>query len=108
MIMAAVYDTPHGKMALITDEELVGKSRFDQDEGLILMLPENLYRGRLVTEEEAKEIMLQTSIIVVTGERSVRLAVELGLVHPDSIARIEGVPHAYVYKIGFSPSGSPL
>jgi hypothetical protein len=108
MIVAAVYDTLHGRMALITDEELVGKSRFDQERGIILMLPESIYKGKLVTEEEAREIMLSASILVVTGERSVQLAVELGLVHPDSITMVKGIPHAYVYKIDFSPGGGPL
>jgi hypothetical protein len=103
MIMAAIFNTPHGKMALITDEELVGRSRFDQESGMILMVPEHLYsKGRLVSENEAEQIMKAASILVLTGERSVSLAVKLGLAHPDSVVKIKGIPHVYVYKISYA------
>ena len=99
MLMVAVYRTPHGIMALISDEDLVGRSFFDQEKGLALLLPESIYGGKPASEEEALEAMKAASIIVVTGERAVDLAVRSGFLHPDSVVRIHGVPHAQVYKI---------
>ncbi|MCE4624981.1 MAG: DUF424 family protein [Desulfurococcales archaeon] len=99
MLMLAAYDSPYGRMVLITDEELVGKSYYDQERRLALMIPENIHGGDLVGEEEAVEAMKSASIIVVTGERSVNLAVREGYLHPASILRVGGVPHAHIYKI---------
>ena len=99
MLMAAVYHTPHGMMVLISDEEHVGHSYYDQNKGLALLLPEKIYGGQLVGEEEALEMMRKAAIIVVTGEKAVSLAIKAGYVAPESVVRIRGVPHAQSYKI---------
>ena len=99
LLVAAVYETPHGRMLLLADEDLVGRSFYDQDEGLILMIPEKLYSGRLVSESEAREEMRKADIIVATGRTAVSIAVREGFAHPDSVIEIRGVPHVQVYKI---------
>lgn len=101
MLTIAVYETPQGRMLLVADEELVGKSFFDQEEGLILMVPESLYGGRLASEEEVREEMRKASIIVATGETAVSIAVREGFAHPDSVIEVHGIPHVQVYKIRY-------
>jgi len=105
LLVVAVYETPHGRMVLVADEELVGRSFYDQEESLILMVPESLYSGRLASEEEAAKWMDKADIIVATGERAVGIAVRRGYAHPDSVVRIRGVPHVQVYS---SPTVDPL
>ncbi len=102
MLSVSVYDTPHGSMALIVDEELVGRSFFDQEKGLALFMPEMLYSGKLMSEDEAARVMKSSHILVLAGKRAVSLAIRLGLAHPDSVVEIHGVPHVHVYKILFS------
>ncbi len=99
MLVIAVYSTPHGRMVLVTDEDLVGRSFVDQEDGYILMVPESIYSGKLVEEDEAALEISRADIIVATGEKAVGLVVGLGLASPESVISIRGVPHVQVYKL---------
>ena len=101
MIMLAEYETPYGLMVLLTDEELVGRSYYDEERRIALMISESVHGGELVDEEEAVKALRSASIIIVTGERSVDLAIREGYLHPDSVLNVGGVPHAHIYKIPF-------
>ena len=99
MLVIAAYNTPHGRMVLVADEDLVGRSFVDREEGYILMVPESLYSGRLAEESEAADEIRSADIIVATGERAVGLVVRLGLASPESVINIRGIPHVQVYKL---------
>ena len=99
MFYVNVVQTPHGVMAFIADEELVGRAFVDQEEQRILIVSESLYAKDLVEEEDVRKIMERADVLVLTGERTISIALELGFAHPDSILRVKGVPHVHVYKL---------
>ncbi len=91
--------TPHGVMAFISDEDLVGRAFVDDANQRILIVSEQVYGGNLVSEEDARQILEKADILVLTGERIVSIAIQMGFAHPDSVLRIKGVPHVHVYKL---------
>ena len=51
------------------------------------------------TIEEAIELVKQSTIVNMVGKCVVRHAVKAGLVHPEAVLKIDGVPHAQIVKI---------
>ncbi len=99
MFHASLYKTPHGTMLFATDEELLGKAFYDEERQIALIISENIYGKKLVDEAEMTRLLLETEILVLAGEKIVNLAIRLGLVHPDAVLYVKGVPHAHVYKL---------
>jgi hypothetical protein len=60
---------------------------------------EEFYKGIKVTSEEAIELCKQSTIVNMIGKRIVTQAVKAGLVHPDAILRIKGIPHAQIVRM---------
>jgi len=52
-----------------------------------------------MTVEEVIELMEQSTIVNMVGHKIVRKAIERGLVHPDAVLEISGVPHAQIVKM---------
>ena len=68
-------------------------------EGKILFeVHEEFYKGLKVNVDEAIDLMRQCSIVNMVGPCIVEKAVENGLVHPDAVLKISGVPHAQIVK----------
>lgn len=65
---------------------------------IVFEVREDFYKGRKVTVEEAIELCKQSNIVNLVGKRVVQL-VKAGLVHPEAILDINGVPHAQIVKI---------
>ncbi|MCE4609282.1 MAG: DUF424 family protein [Desulfurococcales archaeon] len=99
MFHISIYKTPYGTMLFAADEELVGKAFYDEERKIALLVSEKLYGDKLVEEADLVKLMREASVLVLTGERTVEIAVKLGLVHPDAILYVRNVPHAHVYKM---------
>ncbi len=69
----------------------MGKTRF--------RIHPSFFGGKFLPVEEAiSEVISGTSVNLV-GERIVQKAIEAGLVHPEAVAHISGVPHALIVRI---------
>ena len=82
----------------ICDKELIGK-KFE--EGILqLDIKENFFKGRECTKEEASEIMkdmkLEDSTFNIVGEKSINLALEVGIIRKEGVRKINGIPFALV------------
>lgn len=80
----------------ICDDDLLGRSITD---GARTIEIGGYYRDRLVEREEAARLLVESQIINMVGERTVRLALELEVGAEDGIKRIGGVPFLLVFKI---------
>jgi len=68
-----------------------GKTRFHIQPGF--------FGGKFLSVEEAiSEVESGTSVNLV-GKKIVQRAIEAGLVHPEAVVYISGVPHALIVKI---------
>ena len=59
----------------------------------------SFYQGVLATTEEALQALEIASIVNLVGNVVVMAAVKRGLVDPEAIIRINGVPHAQIVRV---------
>ena len=79
------------------DAELLGKIL--REGKIVFEIHEQFYKGPRMTVEEVIELMDQSTIVNMVGHKVVRKAIERGLVHPDAVLEISGVPHAQIVKM---------
>jgi hypothetical protein len=79
------------------DAELLGKVL--REGKIVFEIREEFYKGPKMTVEEAVDLMKQSNIVNMVGHRVVEKAIEKGLVHPDAVLKISGVPHAQIVRI---------
>lgn len=85
------------EVVAICDEDLLGKEFQEGD--VVLHVNEEFFKGFLATLDEAIHHARNASIAVFVGEVAVSKAVKEGLVHPDAILRVSGVPYAQVVRL---------
>ena len=69
-------------------------------EGRLKLVPEARFYGSAVMKlSEALIMMNGADILNLVGRRIVDAAIANGLVHPDAVIRIAGVPHVQVMKV---------
>lgn len=82
----------------ICDSDLVG--RYFEEGMFQLDVKESFYRGQEAPEEEIAKLMkrwsVEDSTFNIVGEKSVSLAIELGLIAGEGIKRIQNIPFAMV------------
>ena len=81
----------------ICDAELLGKIL--REGKIVFKVREEFYEGPKMTVEEAVELMEESTIVNMVGHNVVKKAIEKGLVHPDAVLKISGVPHAQIVKM---------
>jgi len=81
----------------ICDAELLGKIL--REGKIVFKVREEFYEGPKMTVEEAMELMEESTIVNMVGHNVVKKAIEKGLVHPDAVLKISGVPHAQIVKM---------
>lgn len=79
------------------DANLIGKVL--REGKIVFEIREEFYKGLKVSLEEAIDLVEQSTVVNMVGHRIVRKAVEKGLIHPEAIIKISGVPHAQIIKM---------
>ncbi len=82
----------------ICDSELVG--RYFEEGMFQLDVKESFYKGQEAEEEEMAKIIKRMSVedstFNIVGDKSISLAIELGLIPEEGIQRIQNIPFAMV------------
>ena len=98
MLFSTKVISASGNLMLnIRDHELVDKTLHD-GETKIKINP-NYYAERDVDEHEAKNLLTKCNSINMVGEKTISLAINLGIGSEKSIRRIEGIPFLIVFKM---------
>uniref|UniRef100_A0A7C2BKD2 DUF424 family protein n=1 Tax=Thermosphaera aggregans TaxID=54254 RepID=A0A7C2BKD2_9CREN len=79
----------------VCDEEVLGKVLVDPEKDIKYVVDPFFYKGELKSVEEALEILTTATTGNLVGERIVKAAVEKGLIHPDAVLVVQGVPIAF-------------
>jgi hypothetical protein len=79
------------------DEELLGTIL--RDGKLVFKVKEEFYKGPKMPVEDAVELIKESTVVNMVGPNIVKKAIEEGLVHPEAVLDICGVPHAQIVKI---------
>jgi len=76
----------------VCDSELIDK-KFEEGKGQ-LDLTSDFYKGDEKTEIEVSDLMRNSYIINIVGEKSVGLALKEELISEENVKKIDGVPYA--------------
>lgn len=86
------YVKKHETVLAVCDEELIGK-KFHEGK-LCLKVSKRFYKGEKVNDDELKKILKDATNVNMVGSKSVKVAVDLGLVNKKEVIYVEGVAHA--------------
>jgi hypothetical protein len=78
------------------DADLLGKVL--REGKIVFEIRDEFYKGVKVSVEEAIDLVEQSTIVNMVGHRIVKKAAEKGLIHPEAVIKISGVPHAQIIK----------
>ena len=81
----------------ICDIELLGKVL--KEGRIVFKVGEEFYKGPKIPISEALELIKESTVVNMIGTNIVTKAIETGLVHPEAILKICGIPHAQIVKI---------
>ncbi len=94
MFRMKVYRVQGEFLVAVCDSDIVGKIFRDEERGLKLEIKESFYGKEEVDESRVKEALRKATIANISGEKAVKLAVEVGIIDKDKILVIGGCPHA--------------
>jgi len=91
------YETDGHFIVAVCDKDILGKKY--REGALCLKLDEGFYKGEEACENEVKEALERATIANIAGVRSIACAVGCGVIDPESVIFIEGIPHAQMVQI---------
>ena len=80
------------KILAICDSDLVCK-RFEEGNRQI-DLNSGFYNGEEKSEKEAANMIKGAYLVNIVGEKSIKMAIDMGIVDKKNIIKIKGIPHA--------------
>ena len=88
-----------GKQVLLAtcDKDLLGKVL--KDGKIVFKIGEEFYNGQKIPLDDAISLIEESTVVNMVGTNIVKKAIENGLVHPEAVLEICGVPHAQIVKI---------
>jgi hypothetical protein len=97
MISIKIYK--QGKDLLIgaCDEKLIGKKFTDGK--FQIDVSKEFYDGERISPGILKKYLADATIANLVGKETIKCAIELGLVDPECVIRIKGIPHAQMVRM---------
>jgi uncharacterized protein len=86
-----------GDIVAVCDRELLNTTISDGE--LSVQITEGFYGNTPASEEMVRTALKKAGNINLMGKRSVKIAVEMGLVTPSGCKMIGDIPHAQVYSL---------
>ena len=97
MISIKMYKQGNDLLLAACDENLIGK-KFEEGK-YYLDVSERFYKGERITKEVLKKFLEESTIANLVGKETIKCAIELGLIDPDCVIKIKGIPHAQMIRM---------
>jgi hypothetical protein len=97
MISIKIYKRGNDLLIGACDEKLLGK-KFEEGK-LQIDVKREFYGGERIDPKALKKLLIDATIANLVGEETIRCAIEMGLIDPDCIIKIKGVPHAQMVRM---------
>ncbi|MEM2935040.1 MAG: DUF424 family protein [Candidatus Thermoplasmatota archaeon] len=91
-ISMKIYKVGNDVLLAACDAELLGKTLRSNE--IEFTVSEKFYKDLLVDEELLKKNLSLATIGNLVGKRCVKCAIEMGLIEPENVIKIDKVPHA--------------
>ncbi|MDD2614770.1 MAG: DUF424 domain-containing protein [Methanosarcina sp.] len=79
------------------DEEVLGKSL--KHGKAVVEISRAFYEGECVSEEKFQKALEEATTANLFGGKTISCAIKYGLIDPDSVIIIDGVPHAQFFRV---------
>jgi hypothetical protein len=98
-MQVSVNIVKQGKHILVAacDLNLLGKKLKFRE--IDFVVHKNFYGGTVVSIEEAVSLIKQGTTVNIIGSAIVKAAMKEGLIHPQAVLDISGVPHAQIVRM---------
>jgi hypothetical protein len=94
MFSIKIYKQGNDVVIGACDERLLGK-KFRKGK-LQIDVARNFYDGERIDKKKLEKFLLDATIANLVGKETVKCAIDLGLVDPQCILKIKGIPHAQI------------
>jgi hypothetical protein len=92
-----IYKNEGSRLVAACDKEVLGKTL--KHGNAVVEISRTFYGGELVSEEELQKALEEAMSANLFGEKTIKCAIKCGLIDPDSVIMIDGVPHAQVFRV---------
>jgi len=97
MISIKLYKRGTDLLLAACDEKLLGK-KFTEGK-YHLDVSKKFYDGERAAKEEFKKLLEEATIANLVGSETIKCAIDIGLIDPDCVIKIKGVPHAQMVRM---------
>jgi len=87
----------HHVLLAACDADLLG--RVLREGKIVFEVREEFYKGPKISVDEAIDLMEKSTVVNMVGNCIVQKAIEKGLIHPEAVLNISGIPHAQIVKM---------
>jgi len=97
MISIKIYKQGNDLLIGACDEKLIGKKfvkgKFQID------VSKEFYDGERIKAEVLKKYLQDATIANLVGRETIKCAIDLGLIDPECVIKIQGIPHAQMVRM---------
>jgi hypothetical protein len=97
MISIKIYKQGNDILIGACDKELIGK-KFEEGK-LQILVSKEFYGGRIISIQSLIQYLKEATIANLVGKNTVECAIKIGLIDPDCVLKIQGIPHAQMVKM---------
>ena len=97
MISIKIYKQGNDILIGACDKELIGK-KFKEGK-LQILVSKEFYGGREISIQSLIQYLKAATIANLVGKNTVECAIKIGLIDPDCVLKIQGIPHAQMVKM---------
>lgn len=92
-----IHKQGDGEVLAACDKELIG-SKLKKGK-ICVEVTESFYKGKIVSEEKLMGEIKCCVNANLFGEKVINCAIKCGMVDPDTVIIIDGVPHVQIYRV---------
>jgi hypothetical protein len=97
MISIKIYKQGNDILIGACDQDLVGKKFVDGK--FQINVTKEFYGGRIISIETLIQYLKEATIANLVGKNAVDCAIKIGLIDPNCVLKIKGIPHAQMVRM---------
>jgi hypothetical protein len=97
MISIKIYKQGNDILIGACDQDLVGKKFVDGK--YQINVTKEFYGGRIISIEALIQYLKEATIANLVGKNAVDCAIKIGLIDPNCVLKIKGIPHAQMVRM---------
>jgi hypothetical protein len=97
MISIKIYKQGNDILIGACDQDLIGKKFVDGK--FQINVTKEFYGGRIISIETLIQYLKEATIANLVGKNAVNCAIKIGLIDPNCVLKIKGIPHAQMVRM---------